>query len=314
MLGLPGVATLSLEELERAPAVGFSCAAVNLDTRERGAAEASRRTSRAVRAAGGDLAAARIDSALRGHVPVLVGAAARSGLGKGVLVTDTIPEYGRLTASGRTVLGAQRRDLAKLLAPLQEEGLPVEVVDSETDRDLDALARRCLEEDLMPVDPGPLVARVVRGRLGASRTAPTGRRAPSGRVAFVVGTGDPRTLEQIRYLGELGFRAQKPCVKKAEDVDVFSFSIGRERDLVTGAFLEQLRAYDAIVLSGGATANHVLERSVFRRLLNDGQVQPLVSSGVVCGGVLDGKRVVLKGGSIGDDKTYKTILDWLRRG
>ncbi|MGA2663928.1 MAG: four-carbon acid sugar kinase family protein [Nitrososphaerales archaeon] len=315
MLGLPGVATLSLEELERGPAVGFSCVAVNLDTRERGAAEANRRTSRAVRTAGEDLVAARIDSALRGHVAVLVGAVARAARGeKGVLVTDTIPEYGRLTASGRTVLGAQQRDIAQLLAPLLEEGLRVSVVDSETDRDLDALALRCVEEGLTPVDPGPLVARVVRRRLGADGTVPAGRRAPSESVAFVVGTGDPRTVEQIRYLGDLGFPVQKPRVKRAEEVDVFSFSIGREKDLVTGAFLEQLRAYDALVLSGGATANHVLERAGTRRLLNDGQVQPLVSSGVVSGGVLDGKRVVLKGGSIGDDKTYKTILDWLRRG
>jgi len=33
----------------------------------------------------------------------------------------------------------------------------------------------------------------------------------------------------------------------------------------------------------------------------------------VKGGLFDGKRVVLKGGFIGDDYTYKRILDWLRK-
>jgi uncharacterized protein YgbK (DUF1537 family) len=83
--------------------------------------------------------------------------------------------------------------------------------------------------------------------------------------------------------------------------------------LVTGEFLQFLADYDALVWSGGATANYILARSGFRYLVSDEQVQPLVSSASVKGGLFDGKRVVLKGGFIGDDNTYKTILDWLRK-
>ncbi|MDA4133060.1 MAG: hypothetical protein OK454_08050, partial [Thaumarchaeota archaeon] len=83
--------------------------------------------------------------------------------------------------------------------------------------------------------------------------------------------------------------------------------------LIDGSFVSSLRDYDAIVLSGGATASYVLEMSDFECIVNDAQVQPLLSSGTVRGGVLDGKFVVLKGGFIGDEKTYKTILEWLKQ-
>ncbi len=312
MVDRSAAVAVNLDRFDRKLAGEFACIVLNLEIREKTGAEAARRLSRAIDAVGENPVAVRMDSALRGRLQMLVGTMLERG---NVLVTDTIPEYERRTVSGKTFIGPQQGDIGSLLSPLRGKwkDRSITIADSETYEDLDALAQRCIADGLIPVDPGPLVARVARGRLGLG--APALRRAGRevSKVAFVVGTRDPRSLEQVRHMRSLGFPVQKPCVKSADGVDVFSFSIGKEGPLVTRAFLNHLTHYDALVLSGGATANFVLERSGFSYLVSEGEVQPLVSSSRVKGGLFDGKTAVLKGGFIGDEDAYKTILDWLRR-
>ncbi len=303
---------VNLDRFERELVGEFACIALNLEIRERSEDEAARRLALALDFVGGHQVGIRIDSALRGHVGMLVAAMVERG---DVLVTDTIPEYGRRTLSGRTMIGSQHRDIESLLAPIrrQRKDRRVELADSETYDDLDVLARRCIRDGLIPADPGPLVARVARAKLGLDPVTPERPRGGAKRVAFVVGTRDPQTQKQVHRMEELGVPVQKPGIKRAEEVDIFAFSVEKDGVLVTGEFLQFLADYDALVLSGGATANYILARSGFRYLVSDEQVQPLVSSASVKGGLFDGKRVVLKGGFIGDDNTYKTILDWLRK-
>ena len=305
--------TVNLDRFDRELTGEFACIVLNLEIRVSSEIEAARRLSLALDIVGESPVALRIDSALRGHVRMLVEAMLRRG---DVMVTDTIPEYGRRTRSGRTVVGDQKTDIESPLEPLRRKrkDRSITVADSETYDDLDRLARSCVEHDLIPIDPGLLVATVVRTRLGLGTRTSNPSRGKASKVAFVVGTRDPRTMEQLRHMKGLGFPIQKPAVKRAEGVDVFFFSMKKEKGVITGPFMEHLAGYDALVLSGGATANLILERSGFRYLQSEGQVQPLVSSGIVKGGLLDGRRVVLKGGFIGDEKTYKTILDWLRKG
>jgi uncharacterized protein YgbK (DUF1537 family) len=310
MVDRPKTVAVNLDRFDRGLAGEFACIAVNLEIRERSEEEAARRLALALEVVGEGQVAVRIDSALRGHVGMLIAAMAERG---DVLVTDTLPEYGRRTLSGRTLIGSQERDMEPILAPLRRQKMDrrIEVADSETYEDLDALACRCVEDGMIPADPGPLVARVARAKipLVLGRPAAIGAR----RVAFVVGTRDPKTLRQIRHMEELGVPVQKPRIKPTEEVDIFAFSVEKDGALVTRDFLQHLAGYDALVLSGGATANYILARSGFRYLVSEEQVQPLVSSASVKGGLFDGKRVVLKGGFIGDDYTYKRILDWLRK-
>ena len=320
LTGAAGVASMvdrhktvavNLDRFERELVGEFACIALNLEIRERSEEEAARRLAHALDVVGEHQVAVRIDSALRGHVGMLVAAMAERG---DVLVTDTIPEYGRRTLSGRTLIGSQHRDIESLLAPLrsQRKDRKIELADSATYDDLDILARRCVQDGLIPADPGPLVARVARARLGLDPMTPERPRGGAKRVAFVVGTRDPQTLKQVHRMEELGVLVQKPGIKRAEEVDIFAFSVERDGALVTRDFLQFLADYDALVLSGGATANYILARSGFRYLVSGEQLQPLVSSATVKGGLFEGKRVVLKGGFIGDDNTYKTILDWLK--
>jgi uncharacterized protein YgbK (DUF1537 family) len=305
--------TVNLDRFDTRLTEEFACIVLNLEIRESSQIEAARKLSLALDAVGESPVALRIDSALRGHVRMLVEAMLQRGP---VMVTDTIPDYGRSTQSGKTVVGAQKKDIGLLLGPLGRKwrNRSITIADSETYEDLNRLALTCIEDDLIPIDPGLLVATVARTRLGLGTRTPSSSRTKASKVAFVVGTRDPRTMEQVRHMRRLGFPIQKPAVNRTEDVDLFSFSMEKEKGIVTLPFLKHLAEYDALVLSGGATANYVLKRSDFGYLQNDGQVQPLVSSGIVKGGLLDGKRVVLKGGFIGDEKTYKTILDWLRKG
>ena len=304
---------VNLDRFNRELAGEFECIALNLEIRERSEEEAARRLALALEVVGESQVAVRIDSALRGHVRMLIAAMAERG---DVLVTDTIPEYGRCTFSGRTTIGSQHRDMEPLLAPLRQQNKDrrIEIADSKTYEDLDALAVRCVEDGMIPADPGPLVARVARARSLLEPKRPATNSPGARRVAFVVGTRDPQTQRQVRRMEELGVPVQKPGIKRTEDVDIFAFSVEKDGDLVTRDFLRFLAGYDALVLSGGATANYILARSGFRYLVSEEQVLPLVSSASVKGGLFDGKRVVLKGGFIGDDNTYKTILDWLRKG
>lgn len=103
--------------------------------------------------------ALRIDSLLRGSTAFQI--TAMSTFGK-VLVTDTIPEYGRYTAGGITNYEDSRLDMIEYL---EKNGLPdlmsegrILVRDSKTSHDITALARKCIEEDYIPADPGLLIA------------------------------------------------------------------------------------------------------------------------------------------------------------
>jgi uncharacterized protein YgbK (DUF1537 family) len=236
-----------------------------------------------------------------------------------VLLTDTIPEYGRRTSDGKTIVGSQEKDLNSVLEPVRRSwGRDmVLIADSQSESDLRALASRCVREDLIPVDPGPLVSLVVKARLRGS-TARTGSDAgPDPReiekVAFVIGTRDGMTQKQLHFMEKEGFAIRRPASIDAADVNVFSFSLEVDAKLIDDSFVNSLRDYDAIVLSGGATANFVLEMSDFGCIVNGAQMQPLLSTGTVRGGVLDGKLVVLKGGFIGHENTYKMILQWLKQ-
>jgi uncharacterized protein YgbK (DUF1537 family) len=297
-------------------AVEFPCVVINLEARERSEEEVTRIAGATLDMIGESWTALRIDSALRGPVAGLVRQLSSRGR---ILLTDTIPEYVRSTSNGKTIVGSQEKDLKVMLEAIRRGGdrERVIVADSQSEADLRVLASRCVREGLIPVDPGPLVSMVVKERLRLSGVPPqASAKIGTGhieKVAFVIGTREDMTVKQLQYMEKEGFAVRPPASTEAADVSIFSFSLGANTGLVDDSFVSSLRNYDAIVLSGGATASLVLERSGFDCIVNGAQIQPLLSSGIVRGGMLDGKLVVLKGGFIGDENTYKTILGWLKQ-
>lgn len=304
--------TVSLSRFKPSLADEFPFIAISLESRDEDDEKAVHLAEDALEHIGRSWTALRIDSALRGNVRGMVGKLSERGR---VLVTDTIPEYGRYTKGGKTYVDNQGRDLNALLETVP--GGRVVVADSETVADLSALASRCTREGMIPADPGPLVSLVVKDRLRFSGKVPKsherGGGSPIEKVAFVIGTRDGMTLKQLRHIELEGFIVRPPKSEEAAEVSIFAFSLDNEARLVDDSFVDSLRDYDAIVLSGGATASFVLDKSRFDCIVNGAQVQPLLSTGTVRGGILDGTLVVLKGGFIGDEKTYKTILEWLKQ-
>ncbi len=258
----------------------------------------------------------RIDSALRGHIGVYL--EVLLGIGS-VMLTDTIPEYNRYTLSGKTIILVEEKRIRESIhseSNLDEAKNELIIADSRTHEDLERLASICIERSFIPVDPGPLIALVAQKRLGLGVSGACVERTAHGGVrtiACVVGTHHKTTERQMDVLNRRGYTIQKPHSGYPGETDIFWFDLMRERRLLDRGFLERLDRYDALVISGGATANYLLNRGSFDYILNEDSIQPLVSSGIIMGGRWDGKMVVLKGGIIGDEDVFRRLFRWLRR-
>jgi len=302
--------TINIDHLGSSIEAGHECVCVNLGIRESGVLECGRILRSALALTGNKITALRIDSTLRGPIGQQVKAFLRRG---NLLVTDTIPEYHRYTSGGVTIRGKNRIDIGQVLADYSNNvGNGIKIADSRSRKDLRELAKMCVENGLIPVDPGPLIAEFVKLKKSVlDRSLGVSRPDRIRKIAFVVGTSDPATARQLQYMKRLGYWVGNPRVKRPNKTDIYSFSFTKEKSLITSEFLRSLARYDGLLLSGGETANYVLKRSAFHSILNGKSIQPLVSTGLIKGGLLQGKLVVLKGGSIGDDKTYMRILDWM---
>jgi len=293
------------------------CICVNLRVRESYSTEATETALSVLDTIGDDSTVTlRIDSSMRGPIDSLVGVIARE---RRILLTDTIPEYGRYTSNGATIFRRKSIDISsKLTNSIRACADRISVVDSYSSADLKNLAKFCMKNPLTPVDPGPLISNyyfVLNKNKSNPKLQSTRPRTKVKRVCFLIGTNNPVTLRQIQVANPFMRLRSIESSKGAEDsnakVDAFVFSLKKARPLMDKHFLQSLVVYDALFLSGGETANYLLEKSGFQSILNQESIAPLVSTGIVQGGLLDGKIVVLKGGSIGDDKMFKRIRSWM---
>ncbi len=130
-----------------------------------------------------------------------------------------------------------------------------------------------------------------------------------GQVAILIGTYRDVTVKQVDYLQQKGFEARFPSPGNCNRIDVYRFRLDRDYNLLKEEFLIHLTRYNTLIISGGATANFILERSGFMYIENRKSMMPLVSSGIIRGGMLDGKELILKGGLIGMESCYIDILN-----
>ena len=77
-------------------------------------------------------------------------------------------------------------------------------------------------------------------------------------------------------------------------------------------FLHNLIPSNILIISGGETAYSLLDMSGFHYLGSGKQIMPLISTGIIKGGLFDSKKYVIKGGSIGDIDIYETIIKYAR--
>ena len=266
----------------------------------------------------------RIDSALRGNIETEL----RPLLKWTIVITDTIPEYGRFTKGGFTILGNSRVSIVERLGAIKSTVMDIRelkanasslngvvIVDSRTMDDIIEIAQVIHDNGFTAVDPGPLNAQVAGlYTRGAKSSRPTINEVK--RIGFIIGSTHENTIRQIEKARRSGIKVIG--IKDSGDLSsydevIISFDLMRDKDYLNEDFIRQVAQFDALVVSGGETANLLINVSKASYLEAIGEVMPLVGVGVIKGGLLNGKVIVTKGGIIGDEDAYLIIRDYLRR-
>ena len=158
---LSGAAGMASLIGERVPVVPFknidlirkiSSSIVSLDIETRNAGNAGQRLNYVKELYSGALILTRIDTMLRGSTPDFI---EFMGKNEKLLITDTIPDFGRYTYMGSSIQNETKLPIRDIV-PVELHDSTI-IADSSTYTDIEKLARRCLNENLIPVDPGIMI-------------------------------------------------------------------------------------------------------------------------------------------------------------
>lgn len=94
----------------------------------------------------------RIDTLLRGSTSDFIKFMANYGK---LIITDTIPDYGRYTCNGNSVCMDDILSIENAI-PLETKDY-IEIAESRTYNDIRRLAEVCIQKNYLPVDPGILL-------------------------------------------------------------------------------------------------------------------------------------------------------------
>lgn len=201
-------------------------------------------------------------------------------------------------------------------------GIRAVFCDAETDRDIEAIARAALAVGLaqgvaiLPVDPGPFTATLVRLMREPSRLSPL--------VFGIVGSMMDTSRQQmdyveaggyafaLRYTGQsvadlLAAFARAPVATKAMLLRTDSATLDVAArlhlyDTLTDLLRQAVERYPTLggfLLSGGETAGRLLAGFGVRSLRLLGEVMPLIAVSEIVDGRLRGRYLVTKGGTVG---------------
>ncbi len=129
------------------------------------------------------------------------------------------------------------------------------------------------------------------------------------KISIVIGTYRDKTLKQLDYLADCGIKPKNLDGDVVNDIDLYAFRLNMDYKKIDKKFIKKLSNYDYIIISGGETAFYILNKANFVYIENKKNIMPLISKGIVKGGILNNKRLVLKGGNIGDSDIYLKIID-----
>lgn len=207
--GLRTVAALEPAALDEALSSGAGVVAVNTLSRhlpsDAAAAIAAQVTRRCI-AAGARILFKKIDSRMRGQVGAEAVAVARASAATTLIVAPAVPTQGRFVVEGR-MKGAGIADEAGIdihasLEMAIAAGLMVQVPDSRTEADLDAIAVNYLASaaDTIAVGAHGLAAALARSLVAVNPINVTF--VPELPALVAVGSQDPATAAQIQMLAE----------------------------------------------------------------------------------------------------------------
>ena len=235
-----------------------------------------------------------------------------------------------------TVRGGEEA-IAAELDRMASQGVRIVTADALTDEDIDRIAAGAanLDREIIPVDPGPFSAAFLSRRLlhrsGGFVLAVIGSTSEktAGQLAFLDGkvrreeftlSAEEEPAEALsrfqKFLSSLSrkgmefllIRPEARKVKGREDATARTLALlGRSALEMSGEYIQ------GIILSGGDTAAVFFEEAGATLLLPEREIQPLVMGGRILDGKSAGKKVVTKGGLIGEvDGIYRSVL-WLRK-
>lgn len=126
-------------------------------------------------------------------------------------------------------------------------------------------------------------------------------------ISIVVGSITEITEKQMEYL-----RRIIKNDRKASNYNVVLYYMRDEHfsRIRDKEFLMHLSISDTLIMSGGETAYSLLDASGFDYLISREQIMPLVSTGIVIGGLFNGLHYIVKGGSIGEINIYETMIEY----
>jgi 4-hydroxythreonine-4-phosphate dehydrogenase len=229
---------------------------------------------------------------------------------------------GRVTRNGEQLVHG--REIGAVAPLLERVGLSLAVVprgaalpggvdawicDAETDEDLREIVRISRDRHPMLVGTAGLAAALAESLPHGSK-----QRLPhiAGPMLFVVGSASPISSAQIDALPPEVVRATPETVHLltgSSDAVVFPLPAeGRELDAYVSRGLARdlvpiLSRYDAVFLTGGATARAVLDTMKVRELRLLGEYEPGIPVCLTESGV----PILTKAGAFGDERTLERI-------
>ncbi len=244
--------------------------------------------------AGGAPAFKKIDSLLRGHVALELAACMRWF--DHCVLAPAFPFQGRITRGGRQLVRSDAgwRDTGvDLAAALRTLGVAVEVLDAETDADLDAIvaAGRTLSGRVLWCGTGGLA-----GALAGRHAVPCPALPPP--VLALIGSDHAVSRAQVAAV-PAGLRSA---------VVVCALPAGIERgearrrigETFAAALRERAERPGTLFITGGETLRDLCLALGASHLEVDGEIEPGVPTSVLRGGAWDGQRIVSKSGAFGD--------------
>lgn len=262
----------------------------------------------------------KVDSTLRGPVAAELKAAQEGFGARAILLAPAFPAEGRTVRDGilevediggrhdalhiRNIFPRDIQDSianvagADELEPALQRGKTVLLCDSQTQADLDRLARAAQRLQGMLYAGSAGLSQAIAGLYSPSGTP---ARIPGAqRTLLVCGTAHPVTQVQIRQLDRTRFAEVELLHVRCESGD---------EEQVRAAF--QAIHPEALVLTGGDTALLALHALGVHSLVLRGECAPGIPWGMAEGGIANGTLVVTKSGGFGGEPALNDVLAML---
>lgn len=126
-------------------------------------------------------------------------------------------------------------------------------------------------------------------------------------ISIVVGSMTEITEKQIMYVQKTIANNRK---SSKNTVVLYYLKDMHFNRIKNKNFLREISISDTLIMSGGETAYSLLDASGFDYLISGEQIMPLISTGIISGGLFNGLHYIIKGGSIGEIDIYEKMIEY----